>query len=122
MQQLKNRKLDEGISVGKHVYKNIDAMADFFKDYNKNLKEAETSMRKGNEEDKSTSTLQMKVNGFDFAMHTALTKETEFKNGNLAYVIHRTMTYSCPELHFKDVSVLYAYHRNKKKKKKKKII
>lgn len=112
LQQLKNRKLNEGISVGKHVYKNIDAMADFFKDYNKNLKEAETSMRKGNEEDKSTSTLQMKVNGFDFTMHTVLTKKTELKNGNLAYVIHRTMTYSCPELNLKDVPVRQGYLRN----------
>jgi N12 class adenine-specific DNA methylase len=112
LQQLKNRKLDEGISVGKHVYKNIDAMADFFKDYNKNLKESEISMRKGKREDKSTGTLQMKVNGFDFVMHTDLTKETEFKNGNLASVIHRTMTYSCPELNLKDIPVRQGYLRN----------
>lgn len=103
---------DKTISVNGNKYKDIDAMGDFIKDFNKKLKEAEEHIRNNPMNEEQVRKLIVNVGGIDFIVKTAMKKEVERKNSALVTVVRRIMTYDCEALDLKDVSVRQMLLRN----------
>lgn len=94
------------IVIDGKTYPNIEALADFIKEFNKKVKEAENSIREnpyGTSEKKLT--IKINVGGFNFTFNTKLSYETASEQGNLFNAIRRKMTYDCEELSMEDTPV-----------------
>ena len=88
------------ITVGKRSYSSTDAMEDFFTEQNKRKAELQEQVRKGGYSSRpATSDVIISVGGFDFQVHTEISRETrQGQQGDLFYSAPAKMTYSCPEL------------------------
>lgn len=87
------------ITVGKLSFPSIDAMEDFFTEQNKKKAELQEKVRKdGYYSRPITSDIVISVGGFDFHVHTEISRETKSQQGSLFYTAPAQMTYSCPEL------------------------
>ena len=109
---LDSKKVQTGITIGKKQFSNVEAMADFFKDYNKSIKADEDKIRNSYSSDKVKRDMDMTIDGFTFHVTTTLGKETENRQGSLFDVVRHKMTYSCDELGLKDVPVKQGLLRN----------
>lgn len=87
------------ITVGRHSFPSVEAMEDFFTEQNKKKAAMQEQVRTSSILDgPKTSDITISVGGFDFKIHTEITKETKFQQGDLFATAPAKMTYSCPEL------------------------
>lgn len=87
------------IKVGNLSFPSIDAMEDFFKEQNKKKAEMQERVRNGGYNASAKSDITISVGGFDFNIHTEISRETkQGQQGDLFYSAPAKMTYSCPEL------------------------
>lgn len=87
------------ISVGNLSFPRIEAMEDFFAEQNKKKRELQERMRKeGYSSRSATMDMTVSVGGFDFNIHTEITKEMKQGQGSLFASAPAKMTYSCPKL------------------------
>ena len=74
-------------------------MEDFFTEQNKKKAELQEKVRKdGYSSRPATSDIVISVGGFDFHVHTEISRETKSQQGSLFYTAPAKMTYSCLEL------------------------
>lgn len=87
------------ITVGKLSFPSVDAMDDFFTEQNKKKAAMQEQVRtSGYSSRPATSDITISVGGFDFKIHTEITKEMKHQQGDLFATAPAKMTYSCPEL------------------------
>lgn len=87
------------ITVGKLSFPSVDAMEDFFTEQNKKKAELQEKVRNGGYSSRPTTTdLVINIGGFDFHIHTEISRETKQQQGDLFYSAPAKMTYSCAEL------------------------
>lgn len=87
------------ITVGKLSFPSVDAMEDFFTEQNKKKAAMQEQVRtSGYSSRPATSDITISVGGFDFKIHTEITKEMKHQQGDLFATAPAKMTYSCPEL------------------------
>lgn len=87
------------ITVGKLSFPSVDAMEDFFTEQNKKKAAMQEEVRtSGYSSRPATSDITISVGGFDFKIHTEITKEMKHQQGDLFATAPTKMTYSCPEL------------------------
>lgn len=87
------------ITVGKLSFPSVDAMEDFFTEQNKKKAAMQEEVRtSGYSSRPATSDITLSVGGFDFRIHTEITKEMKHQQGDLFATAPAKMTYSCPEL------------------------
>lgn len=87
------------ITVGSLTFPSVDAMEDFFTEQNKKKVAMQEEVRtSGYSSRPSTSDMTISVGGFDFKIHTEITKEMKHQQGDLFATAPAKMTYSCPEL------------------------
>ncbi len=87
------------ITVGKLSFPSVDAMEDFFTEQNKKKAAMQEEVRtSGYSSRPATSDITISVGGFDFKIHTEITKEMKHQQGDLFATAPAKMTYSCPEL------------------------
>lgn len=87
------------ITVGKLSFPSVDAMEDFFKEQNKKKAAMQEEVRTSSYTSRpATSDITISVGGFDFKIHTEITKEMKHQQGDLFATAPAKMTYSCPEL------------------------
>lgn len=96
---------EPSITVGKQAFPSIEAMADFIKEYNKSIKEAENDLRDNPSLHSQTRRLTVNVGGIDFVFTTEQNVETKEDQGTLFSAVRRKMTYSCEALGLADVPV-----------------
>ena len=99
------------IKVGKKTFSSVEEMADFIKEYNKEIREAENKLREKFSIDSETHNLTVNIGGIDFVFTTELSAETGRDQGMLFTTIRRRMTYSCKELGLEDLSVFQSLLR-----------
>lgn len=94
------------ITVGKLSFPSVDAMEDFFTEQNKKKAAMQEEVRtSGYSSRPATSDITISVGGFDFKIHTEITKEMKHQQGDLFATAPAKMTYSCPELGIEDMPV-----------------
>lgn len=94
------------ITVGKLSFPSVDAMGDFFTEQNKKKAAMQEKVRtSGYSSRPATSDITISVGGFDFKIHTEITKEMKHQQGDLFATAPAKMTYSCPELGIEDIPV-----------------
>lgn len=87
------------ITVGKLSFPSVEAMEDFFIEQNKKKAAMQEQVRtSGYSSRPITSDITISVGGFDFKIHTEITKEMKRQQGDLFATAPAKMTYSCPEL------------------------
>lgn len=87
------------ITVGKLSFPSVEAMEDFFAEQNKKKAAMQEQVRtSGYSSRPATSDITISVGGFDFKIHTEITKEMKHQQGDLFATAPAKMTYSCPEL------------------------
>lgn len=87
------------ITVGKLSFPSVEAMEDFFTEQNKKKAAMQEQVRtSGYSSRPLTSDITISVGGFDFKIHTEITKEMKRQQGDLFATAPAKMTYSCPEL------------------------
>lgn len=87
------------ITVGRLSFPSVDAMEDFFTEQNKKKAAMQEEVRtSGYSSRPATSDITISVGGFDFKIHTEITKEMKHQQGDLFATAPAKMTYSCPEL------------------------
>lgn len=87
------------ITVGKLSFPSVEAMEDFFTEQNKKKASMQEQVRtSGYSSRPVTSDITISVGGFDFKIHTEITKEMKRQQGDLFATAPAKMTYSCPEL------------------------
>lgn len=87
------------ITVGRLTFSSVDAMEDFFTEQNKKKAAMQEQVRtSGYSSRPATSDITISVGGFDFKIHTEITKEMKHQQGDLFATAPAKMTYSCPEL------------------------
>lgn len=96
---------DKTITIGKQTFANIEAMADYFKDYNKKIREVENDLRDNPSIEKQERSLTVNVGGMDFNFNTVLNIETKEEQGTLFSAVRRKMTFSCDALGLEDAPV-----------------
>lgn len=96
---------EPSITVGKQKFPSVEAMADFIKEYNKSIKEAENDLRDNPSLHSQTRRLTVNVGGIDFEFTTEQNVETKEDQGTLFSAVRRKMTYSCEALGLTDVPV-----------------
>ena len=98
LQLVESADLSKGITIGKQHFATVEAMVDFFKEYNKKLNEISDKIRGSYMDGQGLSELTVSIGGFDFKFRTELKKETERSGGSLKTVVRKKMTYSCDAL------------------------
>lgn len=94
------------ITVGNLSFPGIEAMEDFFAEQNKKKRELQERMRKEvYSSSPATMDMTVSVGGFDFNIHTEITKEMKQGQGSLFASAPAKMTYSCPELGIESMPV-----------------
>ena len=87
------------ITVGKLSFPSVEAMEDFFTEQNKKKAAMQEQVRtSGYSSRPATSDITISVGGFNFKIHTEITKEMKHQQGDLFATAPAKMTYSCPEL------------------------
>lgn len=87
------------ITVGKLSFPSVDAMEDFFTEQNKKKAAMQEEVRtSGYSSRPATSDITISVGGFNFKIHTEITKEMKHQQGDLFATAPAKMTYSCAEL------------------------
>lgn len=87
------------ITVGKLSFPSVEAMEDFFTEQNKKKAAMQEQVRtSGYSSRPVTSDITISIGGFDFKIHTEITKEMKRQQGDLFATAPANMTYSCPEL------------------------
>lgn len=87
------------ITVGKLSFPTVEAMEDFFTEQNKKKAAMQEEVRtSGYSSRPATSDITISVGGFDFKIHTEITKEMKHQQGDLFATAPAKMTYSCSEL------------------------
>lgn len=87
------------ITVGRLSFPSVEGMEDFFTEQNKKKAAMQEEVRtSGYSSRPATSDITISVGGFDFKIHTEITKEMKHQQGNLFATAPAKMTYSCPEL------------------------
>lgn len=87
------------ITVGKLSFPTVESMEDFFTEQNKKKAAMQEEVRtSGYTSRPATSDITISVGGFDFKIHTEITKEMKHQQGDLFATAPAKMTYSCPEL------------------------
>lgn len=87
------------ITVGKLSFPTVESMEDFFTEQNKKKAAMQEEVRtSGYSSRPVTSDITISVGGFDFKIHTEITKEMKHQQGDLFATAPAKMTYSCPEL------------------------
>lgn len=87
------------ITVGKLSFPTVESMEDFFTEQNKKKAAMQEEVRtSGYSSRPATSDITISVGGFDFKIHTEITKEMKHQQGDLFATAPAKMTYSCPEL------------------------
>lgn len=87
------------ITVGKLSFPSVEAMEDFFTEQNKKKAAIQEQVRtSGYSSRPVTSDITISIGGFDFKIHTEITKEMKRQQGDLFATAPANMTYSCPEL------------------------
>lgn len=87
------------ITVGKLSFPSVEGMEDFFTEQNKKKAAMQEEVRtSGYSSRPATSDITISVGGFDFKIHTEITKEMKHQQGDLFATAPAKMTYSCPEL------------------------
>lgn len=87
------------ITVGKLSFPSVEAMEDFFTEQNKKKASMQEQVRtSGYSSRPVTSDITISVGGFNFKIHTEITKEMKHQQGDLFATAPAKMTYSCPEL------------------------
>ena len=93
------------ISIGEQRFASIEGMADYIKDFNKRIKDAEIELRENPSVKSQRRQLTLTVNGIEFVITTELSIETKQEQGTLFSAVHRKMTYDCEVLNLHNVSV-----------------
>ena len=91
------------IKVGKHTFADIPAMADFFTEQNKKVKETEDEIRKSAGEEQRTRTVDVQIGNVIFTIKTTQKKELTYHGGTVDTRVSRSITISCPELGIEDM-------------------
>ena len=99
------------IKAGSHTFDSIDAMADFIKEYNKSVKDAENHLRDNPSINAETRRLTVNIGGLNFVFITEMRVDTMKNQGELFTAIRRKMTYTCKELGLNDVTVFQSLLR-----------
>jgi N12 class adenine-specific DNA methylase len=87
------------ITVGRLSFPSVESMEDFFTEQNKKKAAMQEEVRtSGYSSRPATSDITISVGGFDFKIHTEITKEMKHQQGDLFATAPAKMTYSCPEL------------------------
>lgn len=87
------------ITVGRLSFPSVEDMEDFFTEQNKKKAAMQEEVRtSGYSSRPATSDITISVGGFDFKIHTEITKEMKHQQGDLFATAPAKMTYSCPEL------------------------
>lgn len=100
------------ISVGKQRFASVDAMEDFFKDYNKKALADMQKIKSGEITGDQRRELTIRIGDFDFVVTTDLSRKTASEGRTLFTQAERKMTYSCPELGIENVPVKQNLLRN----------
>lgn len=101
----------DGITVGKQHFSGIEAMADFIKDFNSKQRELQEKVKAmpsyGATPAKAERKITVSVGGFDFEIHSVISKEQKRNSGQatLSFFAQTKMTYDCPELGLHEVPV-----------------
>lgn len=95
---------DVVIHVGKLQFKNINAMADYIKDYNSKQREVQEKIRSGRD-DKASSKLTVTIGGFAFDIDSETTKDIKYTASGMVTSTSTKMRYTCKELGLIDVPV-----------------
>lgn len=100
------------IVIGKHRFNSVEAMDDYFKDYNKIALAVMNQMKNGEIAGDQKRELSIQIGDYTFDVTTTLTRQT-ISNGNTLFNdVERKMTYSCPELGIENVPVRQNLLRN----------
>ena len=99
------------ITIGKQKFDSVEAMADFFKEHNKKVKD-EGEKVKDSANASYTSNLNVNIDGLDFVVRTEVAKETTSQGINIFTKATRKMLYSQKELGLTDVPVKNGLLRN----------
>ncbi len=125
------------IVIGKHRFASVEAMADYFKEYNKSVLAVMKQMKDGDiageqkreltiqigdfansaisaalSKSGTSSDLHSLARGFSFVVTTKLTRQTMRDGATLFNDVDRKMTYSCAELGIEDIPVRQNLLRN----------
>lgn len=100
------------ISVGKQRFASVEAMEDFFKDYNKKALADMQKIKSGEIAGDQRRELTIRIGDFDFVVTTDLSRKTASEGRTLFTQAERKMTYSCPELGIENVPVKQNLLRN----------
>lgn len=100
------------ISVGKQRFASVEAMEDFFKDYNKKALADMQKIKNGEITGDQRRELNIRIGDFDFVVTTDLSRKTASEGRTLFTQAERKMTYSCPELGIENVPVKQNLLRN----------
>ena len=100
------------ITIGKQTFADLEAMGEYFKEYNKKLKDDETAMRESHMAEQRTRKAEVKVGNFTFDVKTTLKAEVKLEGVMLVTTVRRKTTYSCDELGMDDVAASGGYLKN----------
>ncbi len=96
------RKDKPEIVVDGKTFNSVEGMAEYIKEYNKKIRAIEDDLRDNPSIEEKKNNLIVKVNGIEFAFTASISIETISEQGTLFTSVHRSLKYSCPELHLKD--------------------
>ena len=88
---------DKTIHIGKQQFVNVDAMADFIKDYNIKQREAQEKVRTSSG-DKVVSRLPVVIGGYEFVIDSETSREIKHTSSGMVTSASTKMRYSCKEL------------------------
>lgn len=100
------------IVIGKHRYAAVEAMDDFFKEYNKSVLAEMKQVKDGEIAGDQKRTLTIQIGDFAFVVTTKLKRKTVSDGATLFNDVERKMTYSCLELGIEDIPVRQNLLRN----------
>lgn len=96
---------EKTITIGKNIFRSTEEMADYFKDYNKKIRQVEEELRENPSNEYQVRKLTVNVGGIDFEFENRVSVDVENMSGKLFTAISRGMTYSCKELGLEKISV-----------------
>lgn len=98
LQYLEEHKGDGTIIAGKQRFKNVEAMGDFIKNFNKTVKANEDEMRKSRDQSPRAISVNLSIDGVNFKITMKLDRDMMSNGRTLFEKISRDMRYYCPQL------------------------
>lgn len=98
LQYLEEHKGDGTIIAGKQRFKNVEAMGDFIKNFNKTVKANEDEMRKSRDQSPRAISVNLSIDGVNFKITMKLDRDMMSNGRSLFEKISRDMRYYCPQL------------------------